>query len=413
MVVTDKKLHADVVCTGCGLLCDDIFVEMEGGKMLKCINACKRGRDKLQYYINEPEALLLQHRPNKTGSETITYEKAIIEAVKVLKVAKRPLFYGFASCSLEDQAAMSDLASKVSAHVTSPALRCLSPLYSAASTRNYYAGTLGEAINKADVFVFWNADPIESHPRLLSKLIYTRGFFRITGYEVKKYVVVAPEKIEHFRGTTLAIQVPPDAELSVLDGLKATLTGQAPASLPPDVNQKDFDTLATLLKHGEYVILFLDKRLLLSKDFQGTVERLLDVLDLINQKQRAMVLPLPEDMNSMGMFQHTTFTGKFPPADIDWTKVDALLVGGVESTSEIPTELLDVAKRVPTIFLPQEEMMLGRSADVVIPVVAPGISSEGTAMRLDGVSLPLKQLIARKGNTPTLARVMQDLINHL
>ncbi len=413
MTVADKKLYTDVVCTGCGLLCDDIFLEIEGGKMVRCVNSCKRGRDKFQYYINEPGPLSILRHPDKSGNESITYEAAITESVKILKQAKHPLLYGFDSCSLEDQAIVGDLAGKLNAPITSPALQCLDPLFSIAINQQYYTGTLGEAINKADVFVFWNSDPVESHPRLLSKLIYTRGLFRITGYEVKKYVVVQPEKLDKFRGTTLAIKIPLESELAALDALEVTVMEKQSTSMPADVDKKDFETLVNLLTHGEYIIVFVDKRLRLSKDFQGTVGKLLHLVDALNQKQRAMILPLPEDMNSMGMFQHSLFTGRFPSAGIDWKGFDAILVGGMESTTEIPTELINAAQKVPLIFLPQEEMMLSRSADVIIPVSAAGISSGGTAMRLDGVSLPLKTVIAPAANAPTMVRVIQDLIKHL
>ncbi len=413
MTVTNKRNHADMVCTGCSLLCDDIFLEMEGEKMVRCINACKRGREKYQYYINEPGALSLSHHPGKSGSESISYETAITEAAKILKQAKHPLLYGFASCTLEDQAALLDLAGKLNAAVTSPALRCLSLLFNPALTPRHYIGTLGEAINKADVFIFWNSDPIESHPRLLSKLIYTRGLFRMTGYEVKKYIVVQPEKLEKFRGTTLALKIPLESELAALDALEGTLTGRDQTTPPGDVDKKDFETLGNVLKHAEYTIFFVDKRLLLSKDAQAVLGKLLKIIDALNQKERAFLLPLPEDMNSMGFFQHITHAGRFPPADIDWNLPDAILVGGVESTTEIPTELLTAAKKIPVIFLPQEDMMLGRSADLVIPVAAPGISTGGAAMRLDGVSLPIKQVIVPKAETPTIARVIQDLIKQL
>ncbi len=413
MAVANKKMHADVVCTGCGLLCDDIFLEMDGGKMSRCINACKRGREKYQYYINEPGALFLQRHPDKSGGESIAYEAAVTGAVKILKKAKKPLLYGFASCSLEDQAALLGLADKINAMVASPALQCLDQLFNETPNHPFYTGTLGEAINKADMFVFWNSDPIESHPRLLSKLIYSRGLFRMTGYEVKKYIVVTPDKIEKFRGTSLAMKVPLDSELAVLDALEASLAGKSPSTLPGEINKTEFETLVNLLTHGEYIIFFIDKRQLLSKNFQATMGKLLQIIEILNQKERAIIFPLPEDMNSMGQFQHITSTGRFPPKDIAWNEIDAILVGGIESTSEIPTDLLNVAKKVPMIYLPQEEMMLGRSADLTIPVSAPGISAGGTAMRLDGVSLPLKPLIVPAAHAPTMAHVIQDLINRL
>ncbi|HMF29909.1 MAG TPA: hypothetical protein VKK79_00735 [Candidatus Lokiarchaeia archaeon] len=403
----------NVVCTGCALLCDDIFVEMEDGSFKQGVNACNRGWKKFQYYLNELVPLNCQQRPGKQGGDVVTYDDALAGAVSILQEAKSPLVYGFASSSLEDQQAIFELAEKVGAQLGGPAFQTLIPFYTQAINALLYTGTLAEAINKADVFVFWNADPLESHPRLLSKVIYSRGFFRITGYEVKKYIVIHPSDPDKFRGTTLGVKVPPEIEQELINALRASIVAGAPADAPAGVDKAAFEKLASLLIDAEYAIFFLDKSTLRSDSSSPLLTDLAGLVADLNQKERAMLLPLAEDLNSMGLFLHSLATGRFPLAEVDWEHVDAIMVGGVEETTELPPQLLSAGKSVPLIFLPQEEMILAKSADIIIPVAAPGITDGGTAARFDGVAVPLKKVAEPKNAAPTTLQVITDIIARL
>lgn len=410
---SNNRIISNVICTGCGLLCDDIHLEVNAGALERCVNACERGFKKLQYYLNELAPIECQRRPDKTGSETVSYDEAISDAAAILQQSKMPLCYGFASSSLEDQQAILKLAEKLGAQFASPALITLNTFYEKARENPLYIGTLGEAINKGDVFVFWDADPLKTHPRLVSKVIYSRGFFRITGYEVKKYVVVHPSDPDKFRGTALGLQVPPELELATIEALRESIAAGTHLDPPAGIDKAAFWNLVSILINGEYIIFFLDKNLLHRENASEIVTALSALVAELNQKERAMFLPLAEDLNSMGIFQHLLATGQFPPATVDWDQVDALILGGVEETTEIPAELLTTAKKVPVIFLQQEEMMLAKNANVILPVTAPGITSGGTVTRLDGVALPLKQVTETKKSTTTTAQVITDLLASL
>jgi formylmethanofuran dehydrogenase subunit B len=399
----------NVVCTGCSLLCDDIFVTFEGGTFKQGVNTCNRGWKKFQYYLNELAPLECQRRPNKQGSEILACEDAAGDSAEILKQAKSPLFYGFASSSLEDQAAVFDLAATLGAQIGGPIFTSLNAFYEHTINAPLFTGTLAEAINKADVFVFWNADPLESHPRLLSKVIYTRGFFRITGYEIKKYIVINSTDPDKFRGTTLGVKFPPDGEISLIGALRESIAIGAPAEPPAGVDKTSFEKLASILVDAEYTIFFLDKGVLGLAENTEVIEALGGLVADLNQKERAMLLPLAEDLNSMGLFQHALVSGLFPIPEVNWEQVDAIVVGGVEETTNLPAELMAACKSVPLIFLPLEEMALAKSADIVIPVSAPGITSGGTATRLDGVSIPLKKVAEPKTPAPTVQQVMTDI----
>jgi formylmethanofuran dehydrogenase subunit B len=403
----------NVVCTGCGLLCDDIFAKFEDGTFKQGVNACNRGWKKLQYYLNELAPLECQRRPNKQGGENFACEDALGEAADMLKRAKSPLFYGFASSSLEDQQAVFELATALGGQIGGPIFAALNAFYESSTQVPLYTGTLGEVINKADVFIFWNADPLESHPRLLSKVIYSRGFFRITGYEIKKYIVIHPSEPEKFRGTTLGIKLQPSEEINLISALSDSIAAGTPAEPPVGVDTSAYKKLVSLLIDAEYAVFFLDKGIFAREDKAEVINALKGLVADLSQKERAMILPLSEDLNSMGLFQHTLAAGMFPLPEVSWDQIDAIVVGGVEETTNLPEELISVCKTVPLIFFPQEEMALAKSADLVIPVSAPGITSGGTATRLDGVSIPLKKIAEPKTPAPTMLQAITEIKSRL
>ena len=50
--------------------------------------------------------------------------------------------------------------------------------------------------SNADVFIFWKTDPTHSHPKLVGKLLFTRGLLRSSGKEVKKLIFEQVESIK-------------------------------------------------------------------------------------------------------------------------------------------------------------------------------------------------------------------------
>ena len=249
---------------------------------------------KLRYYLEELRPIENQRRPDKTGGENISYEDALTDTVTLLKQSQMPLCYGFASSALEDQQAIFQLTTKLGGQYVSPALKIFATFYEKVKEVPLYIGTLGEAINKGDVFVFWNANPLETHLRLLSKVIYSRGFFRITGYEVKKYVVVHPSDPDKFRGSTLGIKVPFELEIATIEALRASVAAGTDVDAPTGIDNAAFWNLVSLLLGGEYIVFFLDKNALHREGAVEVMAALSALVAELNQKERPCFSPSPK-----------------------------------------------------------------------------------------------------------------------
>ena len=117
-----------------------------------------------------------------------------------------------------------------------------------------------------------------------------------------------------------------------------------------------------------------------------------------------MFLPLAEDLNFMGAFRHSLATGQFPPAIVDWDQVDLLILVAWKRQTEILPEVLTIAKAHLLSSYSRKIPVLAKNADIILSVTAPGITSGGTATRLDGVALPLKQITESKNGAPLLPK---------
>jgi formylmethanofuran dehydrogenase subunit B len=85
------EIIKDLVCTGCSLLCDDIIVEVEKGKIIKTHHVCARGYGRY-YQVDFKYRILNPILRNANGEKEISYETALSETINLLKNALIPFF---------------------------------------------------------------------------------------------------------------------------------------------------------------------------------------------------------------------------------------------------------------------------------------------------------------------------------
>lgn len=152
------------VCTGCGLLCDDIEVESEKNIVNKVYTACRVGVAHMKETRDEAGF--------RVDNIPVDEATAINEAVSILRDAKNPLIFGLGNSTDETQKLAIELAKKINATLDDTSSFCLGPLSDALIQDKLKTCTLDDVRNKADVIIYWGTDPSDSHPRLLSKHSY-------------------------------------------------------------------------------------------------------------------------------------------------------------------------------------------------------------------------------------------------
>ncbi len=150
-----------VTCHVCGCLCDDIAVVKQGGRIAAAGNACALSSE-----------WLLRDRSHESGrpaalikGQPVEAAEAVELAARLLTKAKAPIILGVGRSTNETVAAALELADRFGAVVEPGNSRSAAPRVLALQRVGRVSATLGEVKNRADVVVFWGADPVVSHPR--------------------------------------------------------------------------------------------------------------------------------------------------------------------------------------------------------------------------------------------------------
>ena len=123
------------------VVCDDLELEVEGDRVVRVQNGC------------------------------------IKETADILKEADRPLLYGWSSTHGEAQSVGVHIAELIGAVIDNTSTVCHGPSILAIQEVGH-PGSLGQVKNRADVIIYWGCNPIEAHPRHMSRYTtYATGFF--------------------------------------------------------------------------------------------------------------------------------------------------------------------------------------------------------------------------------------------
>ncbi|MHA1472571.1 MAG: molybdopterin-dependent oxidoreductase, partial [Promethearchaeota archaeon] len=180
-------------CSGCSLLCDDIIVKTDGLFISEVIGACLKGKERFD--LVSAKNRITSPLIRKDGElKEVSWDEAIKKTSEILKNSSIPLLYGFSNVSCEAQDAGIKLAQRINGFIDSNASICQGKFLKKAKKLGINLTTITEIINKGDLIILWGANPAETIPRLLNKLLFSRGKFRMTGREIKTLVIIDPIK---------------------------------------------------------------------------------------------------------------------------------------------------------------------------------------------------------------------------
>ena len=163
----DLVIFDPLTCLACGCLCDDIAVVKFGERITEARNACDLGSEWLLRDRSAEAVLpaaLIEGQPAQAA-------EAVEMAARLLMKAKAPMILGLDRSTNETVAAALELADRIGAVVEPGHERSSIPRHFAFARAGRISATLGEVKNRADVVVFWGADPLVSHPRHWQRLL--------------------------------------------------------------------------------------------------------------------------------------------------------------------------------------------------------------------------------------------------
>ncbi len=410
-----SHVESDVVCVHCPCLCDDIDLHVEGGRIIEARNACAAGLARfLDVGPEDDPSCLIDGRP-------AGFEQAVERAVSILAAARSPVVLGLGGATCEAQRAAVALADRLGACLDASGNRGDDPSTTALQAVGEVTCTLGEIKNRADLVIVWGADPAVSHPRLFERhVLEPTGLFVPAGRAGRYCIVVDDTETETVQTAADEwIALRPGAHFEAIWSLRAMLRG---VDLDPEAIERSTGvplsrwlSLVDRMKTARYgVLLYGPDRLDNPGDPSVALAAHAFVREL-NAHTRFVVLPLGGRENDHGASQVLAWQTGYPgaihlaggfPRYSPGEFTAGTLLGRGEADAAIvvsgnPNECLDDPARAGLARIPL--IVLGSDGDksrltpaVMFRTPDLGSRTRGTVFRMDGVALPLRQVLPTK-----------------
>lgn len=403
----------DALCPFCGCLCDDLSVVVEDNKVIDVKNACKIGVAKIKGHdrIKSP---MIRDDKNSDFRE-VSYDEAIDKAANILADSKRPLLYGWASALCEAHKKGILLAEELGGVIDNTATVCHGPSALAVQEKGAPTATLGQIKNRADVVIFWGCNPVQAHPRHMGRYsVFSRGFFTEKGRRGRKVIVVDVRKTDTANMADEYIELQQGSDYLVISAIRAIVAGHE--DVVPDsvggVAKEDMVRLAEILKEAKFGALFFGMGLTQTKSRYKNIDNAISLVTELNSFNKFIMMPMRGHYNVTGFGQVCSWETGFVTAvdfssggpyynpgetaanDLLYRKeVDAAMIIAGDAGAHFPANSVRELAKIPLVQVDPYWNPTTEIADVVIPTAISGVEVEGTAYRMDGVSLRMRKLI--------------------
>lgn len=422
-----SRMFSDVACTVCGCVCDDLRVTVSGKRISQVERACQLAEPWFASLSNPPA-----RPPASVDGKPVALAQAVARAVEILRHSRAPLIWGLSRSSTAGQRAAVLLAEQIGANIDTTASVCHGPSIMAIQQVGESTCSLGEVRNRADLVVFWGADPAVSHPRHFERYSGdATGLFVPRGREDRTIIVIDAEASATSQLADSFIQVPRNRDFEVIWALRQMLRGiDLPASLDVGVSREHLQQLVARLRGCRYGAVFFGLGLAQSGSGHANVEALLRLVADLNEYTRftARRLRIPGDVAGAdsvlcwltGFPFAVNFARGYPrynPGEysanelLQRGEVDACVFVGSESYADLSPSAQRAVKQLPTIALDYPNVAAPFEATVQITTAIYGVHAPGTAYRMDEVPIPLRQLVP--STLPTDDEVLSAIATRL
>lgn len=399
--------QTDIVCPFCGCLCDDLEVTIEDGHITGLKNACAVSRSKF-----------LNHGDHRITSATIDDEEKSIEesvqaAVEILSKATRPLIYGLSSTECGAISKAIEIAEVTGGIMDNTSSVCHGPTILALQQVGESKASLGDIMNRADLVVFWGANPTAAHLRHITRYsVMPKGMY-VDGRKARKVIAVDVRKTGTARFADKFVQVEPNSDYELLQTLRAIVRGEElEAEEVAGVKMDDIKALAAEMAGAKYGVVFFGLGLTQSEGRHMNIDAAVGLVAELNRKTKFVLTPMRGHYNVAGANTVATWQTGYPYA-VDFSKgypryspgeftavdllasgeVDAAIIIASDPGATFPADAARHLARIPVVTLEQKITPTTMLSKVVIPVATAGIETGGTAYRMDGIALSLSKIV--------------------
>ncbi|MHA1166939.1 MAG: formylmethanofuran dehydrogenase subunit B [Candidatus Hodarchaeales archaeon] len=395
-----------VVCPFCGSLCDDLIVEVQKDQIVTIRNGCRISNEKFIYAQKNRITKPLK-KVNGQFIE-ISMDEAIDELVRILVESKRPLIYGWSTASVEAIKQGIHASELAGAVLDNTSCVCHGPSVLGVHNVGLPSCSLGETKNRADLIVYWGANPVHAHPRHSARYSsFARGVFRKQGRRQRRIIVIDPRKTDTAENADIFIQPEQGADYELMSAIRTLLKGmeikkKEIAGVPLELIEEFIDEC----KKAAFIAVYFGLGLTMSRGKHRNIDMAISLVRELNNVTKALIMPMRGHFNVTGFNRIALWETGFPFA-IDYSRgyaryypgettsvdmlangePDAAIIAGSDPIAHFPMSSAKFLCKIPTVALSPHHTPTTEIASLVIPTTMTGIDSDGTAYRMDGVPL--------------------------
>ncbi|MHA1652609.1 MAG: formylmethanofuran dehydrogenase subunit B [Candidatus Thorarchaeota archaeon] len=401
----------NVICPFCGCLCDDIRVTVENGAIVRADGACALGKTK---FLNHTRDRLTTPTVRREGRLVETMLDESIEiAAQILLDARRPLIYGLSSTENDAHREAYRLAEVIGGVVDNTSSVCHGPSIIGEQESGEPLASLAEVRNRADLVIYWGANPLYAHPRHVNRFVRAPGEFVKDPKRDRQMWVVDVRETVTARVADRFVRLEPGSDLEVIEALRALVKGRkldvkSVGSVPIDT----LSDMAKSMKSARYGVVFYGLGLTQTRGRQRNVDAAVRLTQNLNRFTKWSMLPMRGHYNVTGANKTSVWTTGYPFA-VDFSRgypryqpgeytavdllrrreVDVLLNVAADPVAHFPRAAARHLRSITIINLDPKQNMTSLIASVNIPTAMAGIECDGAVARMDGLPLYLRQIV--------------------
>ncbi len=414
-----------VTCPHCGILCDDLSIEVNDS-LVKPLNVdhprCTLAFEQASFENGKlPSA--------KVDGKDASLDEAINRAVEILSSSSLPLVNGLIADvqACREAVALTEKLGGVIDHANGKYIRAnIAVMQRLGKVKT----TLAEVRNRADNVIIFGSEVLERFPRLLDRILSPQKSLGTENTTNKTITIIdsqaeaAGKSFDRANINYLRLDAP--SLESIIRSLQQVIHS------PPEQDGESDSTVQTLRAihqkalDSQYTTLIWNPGLLNTETAEQTVQALTLSMKTLMKKIRCVGLPLGGSKGEITASQVATWqTGvPLPIGFMEGTPVhDPVLYNGAtilenneaDSLVWLATYSPDDTPpdtNIPTIVIGHPNMKIPANTSVFIPVGIPGIDHRGLACRTDSVAtLPLQKI--RDNDLPVASDVLHKITEML
>lgn len=420
-------------CSYCGNNCDDITYLLKNNEIVGVRHACRIGASKI---INDNDQRLLNPliRNDEGILEETTWDTALDETARLLFNSVRPVMYGWGETSVEAIKKGIKIAEFTGSVIDNQSTICHGSSIQAFQNVGHPVMTLGEVKNRADVIVYIGTNPMDDHPRHLSRYTtFPEGFFRQNGRKDRIVITLDPKYTNTAKVSDEWVQFNMNEDYLLFNALRVLLNnGKLEEDEIAGVSIEQLEKLINIMKNAEYGALFFGLGVSQTLAKQKNVDILIQLVEDLNKYSKWSMLPMRGFFNVSGFnIALTSETGY--PYGVDFSRGYPRFMVGETTTIDLlnrrepdffmaisadpgvqfPGYSIQHLVNIPTIQIDTHWGPYTELSDIVLPSTRVGVETEGTAYRMDSIPLFMKKVIDKPENCHSDEWILSELYKRL